>query len=337
MADVNRRVILVSRPQGKATESDFRVVETAIPRPQDGEFLVRIHYMSVDPYMRGLMADHGSYAEPVPVGGVMIGGTVGKVVESRNDDYAAGDVVFGHWGWQEYAVSNGEEAEKFDTSLGPMSTALGVLGMPGMTAYFGLLEVGQLQDGESVFVSGGAGAVGSLVGQIARIRGCHVAGSAGSPEKIAWMLEELGYDAAFNYKETHDYKSRLHEVCPDGIDVYFDNVGGSITDTAFTQINLGARIVLCGQISQYNETRVPRGPRVLWNLIIQQARAEGFIVHRFRDRFPEARRQVAQWLKEGKVTYRETISQGIGNAPAAFIGLFEGANIGKQLVRLVEE
>jgi hypothetical protein len=206
--------------------------------------------------------------------------------------------------------------------------------MPGLTAYFGMLEIGQPKAGESVFVSGAAGAVGSLAGQIARIKGCRVAGSAGSPEKVEYVRRELGFAAAFSYKGEPDLTARLREACPGGIDVYFDNVGGPLTDAVFTLINEGARIVVCGQIEQYNATRPPRGPRLLWHLIIKRVRAEGFLVFQFQDRFAEARAQIAQWLKEGKVNYRETITEGLENTPKAFIGLFHGQNIGKQLVRV---
>jgi NADPH-dependent curcumin reductase CurA len=218
-----------------------------------------------------------------------------------------------------------------------MSTALGVLGMPGMTACFGLLEIGRPKPGETVFVSAAAGAVGSLVGQIAKIHGCRVVGSAGSPQKIDYLLGELGFDAAFNYREVKDYAGKLREVCPQGIDVYFDNVGGQLTDAVFTHVNVHARVVVCGQIEQYNATRPPRGPRFLWHLIVKRARVEGFLVFDFAHRFPEGQRQIAGWIKEGKVKYRETVSAGLASAPRAFIGLFHGENLGKQLVRLSQE
>ena len=208
--------------------------------------------------------------------------------------------------------------------------------MPGMTAYFGLLEIGKPKPGETVFVSGAAGAVGSLVGQIAKIKGCRVVGSAGSQQKVDYLTGELGFDAAFNYKDVKDYAAKLQEVCPNGIDVYFDNVGGPLTDAVFTQINVGARIVVCGQIDQYNATRPPRGPRLFWHLIVKQARAEGFLVFQFASRFREGQQQVAQWIKEGKVKYQETIVDGLEYAPAAFIGLFHGENVGKQLVRVAK-
>jgi NADPH:quinone reductase len=334
LVNVNRQIVLAVRPVGLPKPSDFRLVEAPMPKTAEGQFLVKVNYLSVDPYMRGRISEAKSYAEPVQIGHVMVGGTVGTVVQSRQPDLRPGDVVVGYWGWQEYAVSGGQGVERFDTALAPMSTALGVLGMPGMTAYFGLLEIGKPKAGETVFVSGAAGAVGSLVGQIAKIRGCRVAGSAGSQAKVDYLTAELGFDAAFNYKDVKDYATKLQEVCPQGIDVYFDNVGGELTDAVFTQINVGARIVVCGQIDQYNAARAPRGPRLLWHLIVKRARAEGFLVFDFASRFQEGQQQMAQWIKEGRVKYRETIVDGLEHAPEAFIGLFHGENLGKQLVRV---
>lgn len=234
----NRQIVLAARPEGQPKQSDFRLVQSDVPEPQEGQFLVRTCYISVDPYMRGRISELKSYAEPLALGAVMVGGTVGVIVQSRHRLYKPGDVVVGYWGWQEYAVSNGEEIYRFDTSIAPMSTSLGVLGMPGMTAYFGLLEIGQPGPGETVFVSAAAGTVGSLVGQIAKIKGCRVVGSAGSQTKIDFLLNDLKFDAAFNYKQTSDYAARLQAVCPHGIDVYFDNVGGPLTDAVFTHINI---------------------------------------------------------------------------------------------------
>ena len=331
----NRQVLLATRPKGYPKETDFTLVETEMPSPGDGEFLVKIHYLSVDPYMRGLMNDVKTYREPIPVGGVVIGGGVGTIIESRHPEYREGEVVVGYWGWQEYAVSDGSGVHRFDPAIGPMSTALGVLGMPGLTAYFGLLDIGKPQPGDSVFISGAAGAVGSVAGQIAKIKGCRVAGSAGSAEKVAF-LDEIGFDAAFNYKEVSDYNSALREVCPGGIDIYFDNVGGPLTDAVFTQINPGARIVVCGQIDQYNAQEPPQGPRLLWHLIVKCARAEGFLVFQFEDRYEEGQRAMARWMAEGCLTHRETITEGIENTPEAFIGLFTGENTGKQLVKVGE-
>lgn len=334
MAIMNRMVVLAARPEGLPKELDFKLVERPAPPLRAGTFLVRTEFFSVDPYMR-LRISEESYAEPTNIGMVMLGGAVGTVVESRHPDYAPGEVVAGDWGWQEYAVSDGQGVRRVDASIAPISAALGVLGMTGMTAYFGLLEIGRPKEGETVFISGAAGAVGSLVGQIGRIKGCRVFGSTGSDEKVAYLMNELRFDGAFNHKEVRDYAAKLEELCPGGLDVFFDNVGGPVSDAAFGSINVGARIVVCGQISQYNNRTMARGPRVLWRLVAKQARAEGFMVYQFADRFEEGRRQIAQWIQEGRITYRETITDGIENAPKAFIGLFTGQNIGKQLVRVL--
>ncbi|MCX8038590.1 MAG: NADP-dependent oxidoreductase [Candidatus Sumerlaeia bacterium] len=334
-ASVNRQIILAARPDGLPKESDFQRVESAIPQPADRQFLVRIIFLSVDPYLRGLMNEDAPYLQPVPLGGVMFGDAVGEVVQSNHPQFGAGEIVVGPFGWQEYAVSDGAGVRKVDPSLAPVSTALGVLGMPGMTAYFGLLDIGKPKRGETVVVSGAAGAVGSLVGQIARVQGCRVVGIAGSEEKVRYVVEELGFDGAINYKNPPGhYVERLRELCPAGVDVYFDNVGGTVSDAVAMLINPRARIVLCGQISQYNQKRLERGPRWLFQLVIKQARAEGFLVWQFADRFAEGIAQMARWLREGKIKYRETVLDGIENAPKAFIGMLTGQNIGKQLVKV---
>lgn len=333
----NRQIVLASRPEAVPQPSDFRIVESDVSQPGDGQLLVKTHYLSVDPYMRGRMRDVESYAEPVALGDVMVGGTVGTVVESCHRRYKEGDVVVGYWGWQEFAIADGKDVYPFDTAMAPMSTALGVLGMPGMTAYFGLLDIGQPQAGETVFVSGAAGAVGSTVGQIAKIKGCRVVGSAGTQVKVDDLTANLGFDAAFNYKQVAEFQPVLRDLCPDGVDVYFDNVGGALTDAVFNVINLKARVVVCGQIDQYNAERPPQGPRLLWHLIVKRARVEGFLVLDYVERYREAQQQLAQWLAEGSLQYRETIVDGLENTPQAFIGLFHGENLGKQLVRLADE
>lgn len=337
MADTCRHVVLDSRPKGEPELSDFRVEETDIPEPGPKEFRVRVVYLSVDPYMRGLIGGGSGYTEGVEPGQTMPGGAVGVVEASNRDGFAEGDIVQGPFGWREYAVSDGEEVRQVDPDMAPISTALGVLGMPGMTAYFGLLDVGRPRPGDSVFVSGAAGAVGSLVGQIARIAGCRVAGSGGTDEKVRWLTEELGFDVAFNYKEVNNYRRKVRLICPDGVDVYFDNVGGPLTDAVFQNLNVGARVAVCGQISQYNATRVPEGPRKLWHLIMNRARAEGFLVFEYENRYEEARRRIARWIDEGRVKYRETFVDGLDKAPEAFIGLFHGDNIGKMVVRVSDD
>ncbi len=332
----NRQITLAARPSGFPKESDFALVEAPVPTPGSNQILVRNLYLSLDPYMRGRMSDAKSYADPVPIGGVMTGEAVGRVLESKDPRFAPGDLAAGMTGWQEYGVLRADEARKIDPAAGPVSTALGVLGMPGLTAYFGLLETGQLKAGETVVVSGGAGAVGSVVGQIAKVKGCRVVGIAGSDAKVDYMLNELGYDAAFNYRTTTSYYRQLFTLCPEGIDVYFDNVGGEITDAVFRLIRDYARVVICGQISQYNLERPEMGPRFLWTLIVHRARVEGFLVFQFKDRFEQGLRDLSRWVAEGRIKVHEQIADGIENAPKAFIGMLHGENLGKQLVRLAE-
>ena len=336
MATINKQITLAARPVGFPKESDFKLVESPLPTLGPGQMLVRALYLSVDPYMRGRMSSAKSYAASVELGGVMMGGVVGQVVESRHPQFAAGEIVQGMFGWQQYAASDGEGVRKVDPKLAPISTALGVLGMPGMTAYFGLLEIGKPQPGETVVISGAAGAVGSLVGQIAKIVGCHTVGIAGTEEKVRYVVEELKFDSAFDYHSTANYHRRLTELCPQGVDVYFDNVGGALTDAVVRLINVRARLVICGQISQYNLRRPETGPRWLWALLMKQARAEGFLVFQFADRFEEGLRQMARWFQEGKLKYRESIIEGIENAPRAFLGMLKGENIGKQLVKVAD-
>jgi len=337
MPAINKQITLAARPSGMPKPADFKLIESPVPEPRPGEFVVRILYVSVDPYMRGRMNDVKSYAPPVQIGDVMGAGAVGKLIASQNPQFQAGDFVEGFFGWQQYAVSNGTGVRKIDPSLAPVSTALGVLGMPGLTAYFGLLDIGKPRAGETVVVSGAAGAVGSLAGQIAKIQGCRAVGIAGSDQKVAWLRDELGFDAAFNYKTTTNWTAKLAELCPKGIDVYFDNVGGAITDAVFPLINVGARIVVCGQIAMYNADKPETGPRLLWNLIVKQARAEGFLVFQFASRYAEGLKQMAEWLKTGKLKYREQFVDGIENTPRAFIGMLQGENTGKQLVRVAGE
>jgi hypothetical protein len=315
--------------------ADFKIVDSAVLQPGEGEFLVRGHFLSVDPYMRGLLRPKVHYLRAVEPGDLMFGEVVGEVIESHHSGYVAGDYVAGHFGWQEFAVSNGQGVRKVDPSLAPISTALGVLGMPGLTAYFGLTEVGRPRAGESVFVSGGAGAVGSVVGQLARISGCRISASAGTDEKIAWLVEELGFNNAFNYKTSKDYHADVQRICPHGIDVYFDNVGGEITDAVMRLLNRHARTVICGQIAHYNEDKPAPGPRPFPNLLAHEARAEGFLVFSYSRRYNEALPRLADWVRRGELRYRETVAEGIDQAPEAFIGLFQGNNIGKQLVRLL--
>ncbi len=334
MAAVNRQITLASRPLGLPKVSDFQLGYTALPSPAAGEALVKTLYLSLDPYMRARMDDRESYARPVAIGEVMPGGAVAVVVASEDPGLEIGQVVEGMLGWQEYAVAHGSELRKLDPDLAPISTALGVLGMPGLAAYFGLLALGAPRDGETVVVSGAAGAVGMVVGQIAKMRGCRVVGMAGAEAKISWLRDELGLDAVFNYRTAVDLELAIEELCPAGVDVYFDNVGGVLSDAVIRRINNRARIVVCGQISQYNLEAPEVGPRWLTRLISRQARVEGFLVSGYAERFSEGREQLTQWLMQGKLRYREDVAQGIEATPQAFIGMLQGNNQGKQLVQL---
>lgn len=329
----NRRVTLASRPQGMPSAENFALEELEVPELEAGQFLVEARFLSVDPYMRGRMNDAKSYAEPVGIGEVMVGESVGHVVQSRHDRYPEGSTVSGMFGWQELAVSDGVGVRKVDPNVAPISTALHVLGMPGLTAYFGLHDVCQASEGDTVVVSAAAGAVGSTVGQLAKHQGCRVVGVAGSDEKLDF-LKELGFDASFNYRRTDDYFSALRECCPDGIDAYFDNVGGPLTDCVIAQLNQSARVAICGQISQYNLTEPELGPRLLWHLIVKRATIQGFLVLDYMQRFPEALGHLSKLYADGSLKFRERVTDGIENAPQAFIELLQGANIGKQLVRL---
>ncbi|MBM4074449.1 MAG: NADP-dependent oxidoreductase [Planctomycetes bacterium] len=333
----NHQILLAARPKGYPVPSDFRLNEAPVASPGDGDVLVQLIYLSVDPYMRGRMNDVASYAAPVQIGEVMTGEGVGRVIESRNERYPVGTIVSGMFGWQQYAISNGQGLRKIDPKVAPISTALHVLGMPGLTAYFGLTEVCRAQANETVVVSGAAGAVGSVVGQLARIMGCRVVGVAGSEEKIEYITKELGYDAGFNYHSTTDYGRVFKELCPSGVDAYFDNVGGPITDAVFPRLNVGARVAICGQISQYNATEAPMGPRLFWHLIIKRATVRGFLVFDFVNQYKEALGNLTKWYQAGQLKCRERITDGIENAPTAFVEMLKGANIGKQLVRISNE
>lgn len=316
--------------------SDFQLAYAARPSPAANEVLVRSVYLSLDPYMRGRMSNWVSNARPVAVGEVIPGGAAGFVVESNDSALRAGDAVEGMFGWQEYAVARGSELRRLDPAIAPIATALEVPGMPGLTAYFGLLDICDPRAGETVVVSGAAGAIGMIVGQIAKIRGCRVVGIAGADAKVSWLIDELGFDAAFNFTTDTDLHARLSELCPADIDIYFDNVGGSITDTVMDLINVNTRVSVCGQISQYNLEQPEMGPRWLTQLIAKQAKVQGFLVSEYSDRFHEARQQLATWLRAGRLKYREDVAHGIESAPRAFIEVLQGRNQGKQLVQLSE-
>ncbi|RDI75433.1 putative NADP-dependent oxidoreductase [Gaiella occulta] len=324
----SREIRLAARPVGMPQPSDFELAEVELPEPRDGEVLIRNAFVSVDPYMRGRMNDAKSYVPPFALGEPLTGGAVGQVVVSRDPRWPEGSWVAHSLGWREAAVSDGSGLLPVDPALAPVSTALGVLGMPGLTAYVGLLDIGRPQEGETVFVSGAAGAVGSVVGQIAKLKGCRVIGSAGSPQKVAW-LEDLGFDVAFDYREA-DTREMLRE----GIDVYFDNVGGATLEAAIGALRVRGRVVACGAISQYNAGEPAPGPRNMFMLVTKRLRMQGFIVSDHDDRFPAFLSDMGEWLRDGRVHYRETIVEGIENAPAAFIGLLQGDNVGKMLVRV---
>lgn len=329
----NRQVLLAKRPTGWVTEADFRIVESPVPVPGDGQVLVRNHYLSLDPYMRGRMDDAPSYAENVKVGDVMVGGTVGEVVESKNPKFTPGMMVSGYAGWQDYGLSDGKALSRIDTAIAPASWYLGVLGMPGVTAWIGLLDICQPRAGETVVVSAASGAVGSVVGQLARIAGCRVVGIAGGPEKCGYCVNDLGFDACVDYK-ADGWKKALSAAAPKGIDVNFENVGGEVLDAVLARTNAFARIALCGLVSQYNATEA-YGVKNFRFLLINRIRLQGFIVSEHLDKWPRALQELAGHVAAGRIKYRETVANGLENAPSAFIGMLQGRNFGKQVVRLV--
>lgn len=333
----NRQVLFAKRPQGMPDESTFQFVETDVPELKDGEVLVRTLYLSVDPYMRGRMNAAKSYAPPFEVGKPLKGGIIGKVVQSKDPNFLEGDYVSARLDWADYSVVNGKRLHKIDPNLSPITAALHVAGMPGLTAYFGLIDIGKPKAGETVVVSGAAGAVGSVAGQIAKLKGCRVVGIAGSDEKLAYLKNELGFDEAINYKTTANLRDALENACPNGIDIYFDNVGGKVTDAAAFLLNFHARFVLCGQIAHYNDAKVEMGPRFLPYFLTRSVLLKGFIVSDYEDRIEEGCQQLAAWLKEGKLKYKETIVEGLEHAPDAFLGLFRGENIGKMLVKVARD
>jgi len=327
-----REVRLVARPEGVPKPGDFEIAEVPVPGPGEGEILVRNAYFSVDPYMRPRMNEARSYVPSFELGAPMTGGAVGRVEVSQNPRFAVGEWVLHSLGWREWALLDGSGVRTIDAGVAPVSTALGVLGMPGFTAWYGLFEIGRPSEGDTVFVSGAAGAVGSAAGQMARIAGCRTIGSTGSAEKVSW-LEELGFDEAFDY---HDgsVRTALRDCAPDGLDVYFDNVGGDHLEAAIGALNDHGRIVACGSISSYNATEPPPGPRNMFAVVTKRLLIKGFIISDHYDRFAEFHAQAAGWVADGRLGYRETIVEGIENAPEAFLGLLAGENIGKMLVKV---
>ncbi len=334
-SSVSRQIVLRSRPVGMPKPADFDLVEAPLPAPKDGEVLCRTIYLSLDPYMRGRISAARSYAQSVEPGQVIVGGTVGEVLESKHPGLAKGDVVLGYDGWQSHAVTKGGGLRKLDPKQAPVSTALGVLGMPGMTAYVGLLDIGQPKSGETVVVSAASGAVGSAVGQIAKIKGARAVGVAGSQDKCDYVVRELGFDACVNYKKG-DLLAALKDACPKGIDVYFENVGGDVLRAVMALLNQNARIPLCGLISEYNATEVGPGPN-LRPLLFNRALIKGFIVSDHMDRMGDFLRDCGGWIRQGRLKYREDVVVGLEKAPEAFIGLLQGKNFGKLLVRVGED
>jgi NADPH-dependent curcumin reductase len=331
-----KRIVLASRPVGEPKRSDFRLEEYAVPEPGAGQVLLRTVWLSLDPYMRGRMSDAPSYAAPVPIGGVMEGGTVSEVMASNNPAFAKGDIVLSRAGWQTHALSDGKGLTKIDPSLAPISTAVGVLGMPGMTAYTGLIEIGKPQPGETVVVAAASGAVGSAVGQIAKIKGARAVGIAGGKDKCAYVKNELGFDDCLDHRDP-DLAAKLKQACPKGIDVYFENVGGAVFDAVFPLLNPFARVPVCGLIAHYNDTEAkpPKWAAALMrNILTKRLTFRGFIVSDFAARQGDFLRDMSQWVREGKVKYKEFITEGLESAPDAFMGLLKGANFGKQLVRV---
>jgi len=339
MSTLNRQILLASRPQGEPGAENFKLVETPLSPLADGQVLVRHHFLSLDPYMRGRMSDAKSYAAPQPLNEVMIGGTAGEVVESKNPNFKAGDKVVGMGGWQEYAVVDASQRgvlQKVDTTHVPLSAYLGAVGMPGVTGWYGLVRIIAPKAGETVVVSSAAGAVGGVVGQLAKARGCRVVGIAGGPDKCRAVVEELGFDACIDYREHRDLKSMsgaLKAACPDGIDGYFENVGGMLLDAVMLRANAFARIAMCGMIAGYNGEPIPMTLPQL--ILTNRMKVEGFIVSEHMEVWPEALKELGTLVATGKLKYRESVAQGIASAPEAFFGLLKGKNQGKQLVKLV--
>ncbi|BCN26501.1 NADP-dependent oxidoreductase [Vibrio alfacsensis] len=333
----NRQIVLANRPVGSPVQSNFRLEQTAIPTPNEGEVLLRSVYLSLDPYMRGRMSDAKSYADPVEINDVMVGGTVCQVVASRRSDYEEGEWVVAYTGWQDYALSNGDGLFKLGSEPTHPSYALGVLGMPGFTAYVGLLEIGQPKVGDTLVVAAATGAVGSMVGQIGKLKGCRVIGVAGGAEKCQYAKDTLGFDDCLDHT-AEDFAEQLAAICDKGIDIYFENVGGKVFDAVLPLLNVGARVPLCGLISQYNATSLPDGPdrmsMLMGNILVKRIKMQGFIIFDHDEHsYTNFVKDVSQWLAEGKIHYREHLVQGLENAPEAFIGLLEGKNFGKLVIQ----
>jgi NADPH-dependent curcumin reductase CurA len=333
---VSKEISLTEYPYGMPTENNFKLVQVHIPEPtKEGEFLVRNIWMSVDPYMRGRMREgNNSYIPPFKLGQPLEGACVGQIITSNNNQFTVGEYVLGMLGWREYWLSNGSDVIKVNPNIAPIQSFLGTFGMTGLTAYVGLLKIGELKEGDTVFVSAASGAVGSVACQIAKTKGCHVIGSAGSEEKVKWLVDQAGIDNAFNYKEVNDISEHLRKICPDKIDIYFDNVGGKHLEAALDNMKTFGRIVLCGMISQYNSSSPLPGPSNLMLAITNRLKLQGFIVRDHYNMLNEFHAAMAKWIGQGNIKWKETVSEGIENAPKAFLGLFKGENFGKMLVKI---
>jgi len=331
---INKRVRLAARPQGLPKESNWSFDEAPIPTPADGEVLVKVSHVSLDPAMRAWMNEGATYIDDVKVGAVMRAGAVGHVIESKAPGLEEGDAVRGVLGVQQYATAKAKELDRIDTDLAPIERYLGVLGWPGMTAYFGLLDIGKPEKGETVVVSGAAGAVGSATGQIAKIKGCRAIGIAGGPKKCAYIVDELGFDGAIDYK-SENLRARLKELCPNRIDIYFDNVGGEVLDAALSRLAMKARVVISGAISQYNDPRFT-GPNNYMALLMYRARMEGFVVFDYAKRYPEAASEIVRWMSEGKLQAKEHVIEGIERFPSAILRLFSGEKLGKLVLAVAD-
>ncbi|MFT4860024.1 MAG: NADPH-dependent curcumin reductase CurA [Algoriphagus sp.] len=331
---MNKVILLNKRPYGKPVLSDFKIISEEVPTPKDGEILLKTLFVSVDPYLRGRMNDAKSYAHPFELNKPMQSGIIAEVTETNHADFKKGDFISGMLGWKEHQTSNGQYLQKVDGSNVKLSSYLGILGMTGLTAYLGLTEIGIPKKGETIVVSGAGGAVGTVVGQIGKILGCNVVGITGSDEKVALLKSTFKFDHAINYKTTTDIKKAVKSACPEGVDIYFDNVGGEISDAVLANINKYARLPVCGAISLYNETKVPLGPRLQPILLTKSATMRGFIIGDFSEKFPTALKQLTSWLKDDKINFSETIVEGFDNIPQAFLDLFEGKNQGKMIVKI---
>lgn len=334
---MNRQILLSARPEGAPRKSDFELVEAPVPEPEDGELVARTIYLSLDPYMRGRMNDAKSYAQPVGIGEVMTGGAISQVVASKNPKFSEGDIVIGYSGWQDYVLTNGKGFRKLDPAQAPITTALGILGMPGMTAYTGLSNIGQPKEGETLVVAAASGAVGATVGQIGKIRGCRVVGVAGAPEKCDFVTGELGFDTCVSHRDP-DFADKLAEACPDGVDIYWENVGGKVFEAVLPLFNFFARVPVCGLIAQYNATALPEGPNkiplLMRSVLSNRLRIQGFIVWDFTHQEGEFQETMSGWVREGKVKYREDFTDGLEKAPEALMGLLEGENFGKKIIQV---